>query len=54
MLGCMVPLVLRERTEEDGGGCLNLGDAYVDGFSNEEAVKDLDDGKRRSGVFEPH
>jgi hypothetical protein len=51
MLGCKVPLVLRKRTE-DGGGYFNLGDAYIDGFINGEAVKDFEDGGRRSEIFE--
>jgi hypothetical protein len=37
---------------EDGGGYLNLGDAYVRGFIYGEAVQNLDDGKRGSEVFE--
>ncbi len=52
MLGCKVPLVLRKRTEEDGGGYFNLGDSYVEGFMDGEAVMDFNDGKRRSEVFE--
>jgi hypothetical protein len=42
------------RSEKDGGGYYTLGDAYVDGFINGEAVKDFDDEKRRSEIFELH
>lgn len=51
ILGCKAPLVLRKRTEGDGDGYFNLGDTFVDGYMDGEAVKDLDDGKRESEVF---
>jgi hypothetical protein len=54
VMGCKAPLVLRKRAEEEGGGYLNLGDAYIDGFMKGEAVRDLDDWKRRLEVFEFH
>lgn len=54
VMGCKAPLVLRKRAGEEGGGYLNLGDAYVDGFMKGEAVRDLDDGKQRLEVFELH
>lgn len=54
VLGCTVPLVLKKRSEEDGGGYFNLGDAYVDGFMHGEAIRDFNDGKRVSEVFELH
>jgi hypothetical protein len=54
VLGCKVPLVLRKKDENDGGGYLNLGDASVDGFINGEAVRDIEDGKRKSEIFELH
>jgi hypothetical protein len=54
VMGCKAPLDLRKRAEEEGGGCLTLGDAYVDGFMKGEAVRDLDVVKRRLEVFELH
>lgn len=54
ILGMKVPLVLRRRKEEDGGGYINLGDSFIDGFMFGEAVKDLGEGKSESELFAIH
>jgi hypothetical protein len=54
ILGMKVPLVLRRRKEEDGGGYMNLGDSFIDGFMFGEAVKDLGEGKCESELFAIH
>ena len=35
--GCSVPVILRPRAD---GGFLNVGDAYIQGLMNGEAVQD--------------
>lgn len=47
-MGCRAPLVLRKGAEEEGGGYLNLGDAYVDGFIRERQLGILMMGSRDS------
>jgi hypothetical protein len=52
--GMKVPLVLRRRKEEGGGGYINLGDSFIDVFMFGEAVKDLGEGKSESELFTMH
>ncbi|KAE8451760.1 hypothetical protein EG329_003217 [Mollisiaceae sp. DMI_Dod_QoI] len=44
VLGSPVPIVLRESAPSMGGGYLNIGDAYLNGIMDEEAVMDLERG----------
>jgi len=54
VLGCKVPLVFRPRSEEEGGGFLNMGDSYIPAVMDGSVVKDVEDGKRVSEVFYIH
>jgi hypothetical protein len=51
MLGCRVPVVLRMK---EGGGWVNIGDAYVDGYIDGEGVKGFEQGNMTAEVFEVH
>lgn len=52
VLGCPVPIVLRERAASLGGGYLNIGDAYLHGIMDGEAATDLENGLRVAEDFE--
>jgi hypothetical protein len=52
LFGCKVPVVLRKMV--DGEGWINVGDAYVDGFADGEAIKELEESTRVAEVFEIH
>jgi hypothetical protein len=54
VLGCLVPIVLRERAPSMGGGYLNVGDAYLHGFMDGEAIMDVSSGARSMEDFEIH
>ena len=49
--GCTVPLVLRRRTEEDGGGFLNIGDAYLTGYMDGQAIDQVERGELKAQTF---
>jgi len=45
---------MRERASSLGGGYLNIGDAYLHGFMNGEAIVDLENGVRETVDLEIH
>jgi hypothetical protein len=52
LLGCKVLVMLRKRV--DGEGWINIGDAYMDGFTDGEAVKEFEEGTKAAEIFEIH
>ena len=52
LLGCAVPVVLRERNEGSGGGWGIIGDAYVNGFMDGRAVNEVELGGRSKEIFD--
>ncbi|KAH7389218.1 heterokaryon incompatibility protein-domain-containing protein [Cadophora sp. MPI-SDFR-AT-0126] len=54
ILGYRVPLILRERKEEEDGEYRNVGDAFLQGYMEGKAVKDIKDGIRGFESFELH
>ncbi|KAF7950058.1 hypothetical protein EAE96_007360 [Botrytis aclada] len=53
VLECRVSIIFRERKDEDGG-CINLGDMYLQGYMEGKAVEDVEDGVRKFENFELH
>jgi len=49
---CKVPLILRKRTEGDGNGYINIGDAYLEHHMNGEIMRGIKDGLRHFEYFE--
>ena len=54
VLGCLVPIILRERKEEEDGGYRNMGDAFLPGYMEGKALKDVENGTRAFEGFELH
>jgi hypothetical protein len=54
LFGSVTPIVLRERAPELGGGYLNVGDAYLHGFMDGEALVDVEQGVRIVEDFDIH
>jgi hypothetical protein len=54
VLGCRVPVILRERKGEEYGGYRNVGDAFLQGYMEGKALKDIENGTREFESFELH
>jgi hypothetical protein len=52
LLGCKVPVMLRKRVDREGW--INIGDAYMDGFTDGKAVKKFEEGTKAAEIFEIH
>ena len=54
VLGCRVPIILRERKGEEYGGYRNVGDAFLPGYMEGKALRDIENGTREFDSFELH